>query len=423
MQKGIKTRLIIYEILKELKNTPLSYDNLLSKKLKTLNISQPDKNMIHNVVLNSMRYHLHVLEMLKLFVKKRIIEKQFVLLLGAITQIIYLNFKEYAVVNSTVEIAKKKSISIFPGFVNAILKKVILNKTKLQKTQIKFNQLPGWFFSRTNNWKINKKNLFLENIIKTPELHIVFKNNHLMQKFNINYHTTSTKSLTIKNSTLIKKLPNYERGDWWIQDFATMLPIYLIEQIKDKTVLDMCGAPGGKSFQIISSHGKTTIIDISHKRSQILKTNLKRLNYKNTIKIIDALKINIKTKYDYVLIDAPCSAVGTVRRNPEIFYRNHEPNFSDITKLQRKLLEKSTNLIKKNGTIIYMVCSFLEEETTQQIDFFLKRNKNFKLDNFFSNDSNINKLIDKNGYINTIPLKTNNTYHDGFFAAKLKYYV
>ena len=107
MQKGIKTRLIIYEILKELKNTSLSYDNLLSKKLKTLKISQPDKNMIHNVVLSSMRYHLHVLEMLKLFVKKRITEKQFILLLGAITQIIYLNFKEYAVVHSTVEIAKK----------------------------------------------------------------------------------------------------------------------------------------------------------------------------------------------------------------------------------------------------------------------------------------------------------------------------
>jgi len=423
MKKGIKTRLIIYEILTELKNTSLSYDNLLSKKLKTLNISQPDKNMIHNVVLSSMRYRLHVLEMLKLFVKKKITEKQFILLLGAITQIIYLNFKEYAVVHSTVEIAKKKSISIFPGFVNAILKKIILNKIKLQKIQIKFNQLPDWFCSRTNNWDINKKKLFLENIIKTPELHIVFKNNYLMQKFNIKHHITSARSLAIKNSTLIKKLPNYEKGDWWVQDFATMLPIYLIDQIKDKMVLDMCGAPGGKSFQMISSSGKTTIIDISHKRSQILKTNLKRLNYKNTIKIIDALKIDTKTEYDYVLVDAPCSAVGTIRRNPEIFYRNNEPNFSDITKLQRKLLEKSTKLIKKNGIVIYMVCSFLEEETTKQIDFFLKRNKNFKLENFFSNDGDIKKLIDKNGFINTTPLKTNNTYHDGFFAAKLKYYV
>ena len=70
-----------------------------------------------------------------------------------------------------------------------------------------------------------------------------------------------------------------------------------------------------------------------------------------------------------------------------------------------------------------MVCSFLEEETTKQIDFFLKRNKNFKLERFFSNDRNIKKLIDKNGCINTMPLKTNNIYHDGFFAAKLKYYV
>ena len=423
MQKGIKTRLIIYEILKELKNTSLSYDNLLSNKLKTLNISQPDKNMIHSVVLNSMRYHLHVFQMLKLFVKKGITKKQFILLLGAITQIVYLDFKEYAVVNSTVEIAKKKSISIFPGFINAILKKIVLNKNKLKKTKIKFNHLPDWFYVRNNNWDINKKKLFLENIIKTPELHIVFKNTHLMKEFNIEKHITSTRSLAIKNSTLIEKLPNYERGDWWVQDFATMLPIYLINKIKDKTVLDMCSAPGGKSFQTISFNGKTTIIDISHKRSQILKTNLKRLNYKNTIKIIDVLKIDTKTKYDYVLIDAPCSAVGTIRRNPEIFYRDNEPNFLNITKLQQKLIEKSTKLIKKDGIIVYMVCSFLKEETTKQIGLFLKRNKNFKLESFFSNDTNIKKLIDKNGCINTTPLKTNNIYHDGFFAAKLKYYV
>lgn len=423
MQKGVYTRFIIYEILKELKNTSISYDDSLSDKLKNINLSQRDKNMIHNVVLNSMRFQLHVHKILKLFIKKNITEKQFILLLGAITQIIYLDFKEYAVVNSTVEIAKKKSISIFPGFINAILKKIILNKKKLKKTEISFNELPKWFCSRTINWNTVKKNLFLKNIIKTPELHIVFKNNHLMKKFNSEDHITTSKSLAVKNSNLIKNLANYKKGNWWVQDFATMLPIHLINSIKDKTVLDMCGAPGGKSFQTISSNAKTTIIDISHKRSEVLKINLKRLNYKNNIIIIDALKINTKIKYDYVLIDAPCSAVGTIRRNPEIFYRDSEPNFPDIIKLQSKLLEKSSKLIKKNGIIIYMVCSFLEEETSKQISLFLNKNKNFKLENFFSDDKNIKKLIDKKGYINTTPLKTNSTYHDGFFAAKLKSYV
>ena len=422
MQKGIKTRLIIYEILKELRNTPISYEELLSKKIKGLDISQSDKNMIHSVVLNSMRFHLHIEEILKLFVKKNITENQFALLLGAITQIVYLNFKEYAVVNSTVEIAKQKSVSIFPGFINAVLKKIIINKKILLKTKVNFNQLPKWFVKKTNSWDVFKKKLFLENIVEIPELHIVFKNNELLRNFVFKNHVTSEKSVTIKESTLVKNLPNYEKGDWWVQDYATMLPLYLIGKLKDKTILDMCAAPGGKSFQVISSEGNVDLIDISPKRSEILKTNLKRLKYDKKVLVTNVLNIDNKKKYDYVLIDAPCSAVGTIRRNPEIFYRKTIPNFPSIIKLQTELLKKSLKLLKRNGTIIYMVCSFLEEETLKQINLFLQENKNFKLDTFTSDDKNIKKIIDKKGNINTIPLKTNNTYHDGFYAAKLKNY-
>ena len=422
MKKGIKTRLIIYEILKELKNTSFSYEDLLSKKIKGLNISQSDKNMIHNVVLTSMRFHLHIENILKLFVKKNITEKQFILLLGAVTQIIYLNFKEYAVVNSTVEIAKLKSVSIFPGFINAVLKKIIINKDKLVRTKVNFNQLPKWFTIRTNNWDIIKKETFLQNIVEIPELHIVFKNKEFLKDFNFTHHVTSDKSATIKESSLVKNLPNYDNGDWWVQDYATMLPIYLIGKLKNQVILDMCAAPGGKSFQTIASGGNTELVDISLKRSKILKTNLERLKYNNKVLVMNVLDINTKIKYDYILVDAPCSAVGTIRRNPEIFYRKGTPNFSNIIELQASLLKTSSKLLKKNGTIIYMVCSFLQEETTKQVDFFLNENKNFKIESFFSNEDHIKKMIDKEGNINTTPLKTNGTYHDGFFAAKLKCY-
>ena len=420
MQKGIKTRLIIYEILKELKITSFSYDDILAKKIKNHDLSQKDKNMIHSIVLNSMRFHMHIYKIIKLFAKKNITEKQFLLLLGAITQIIYLDFKEYAVVNSTVEVAKDKSISIYPGFINAILKKIIVNKDSLKKTLITFSDLPKWLYPQIDNWNLNKKKLFIETITKVPDLHIVFKNNQLLKEFNIESINTSTKSLAVKNSKLIRDLPNYEKGDWWVQDFVSMLPVYLTKNIKNKKVLDMCAAPGGKSFQTLSLNAQTTIVDISLKRSKILEINLNRLKYEKDVKVINALKIDTTIQYDYVLIDAPCSSVGTVRRNPEILYRKKEPNFIDLIDIQSKLLEKAKSLINKNGIIIYMVCSFLNAETNSQINLFLKNNKNFKIDCFNSNDSNIKNLLDKDGCINCIPSKTKGVLHDGFFAARLK---
>lgn len=395
MQKGIKTRLIIYEILKELKKSSSSYDDILSKKLKINSLSQIDKNMIHNIVLNSMRFHLHVYKIIKIYAIKTVSEKQFILLLGAVTQILYLDFKEYAVVNCTVEVAKDKSVSIYPGFINAILKKVIKNKNALKKTSIEFKALPKWFYTEVDNWDKNKKNNFIESITKKPSLHIVFKNHELVKNFSENFTFTSPKSITLKESNLIKNLPNYERGDWWVQDFASMLPVYLTDKIRDKKVLDMCAAPGGKSFQAISLNANTTMVDVSIKRSKILEINLNRLRYKENIKILDALDLDTKVKYNYVLIDAPCSSVGTVRRNPEIFYRNNQPSLIDLIELQRKLLEKSKHLIKEDGTIIYMVCSFLKKETVSQIDFFLKNNTNFKIDSFTSNDKDIKKCLTK----------------------------
>ena len=418
MQKGVKTRLIAHKILFNLKNKNVNFDKILNENFLKYNLSIRDKKMVHSIVLTSMRYSIHISKIIPIYIKKKPKPQHFILFLSSITQIVYLNFKEYAVVNSTVELAKNKKINMYPGFVNAVLKQVIKDKSKLQKTQIQFIELPSWFTKELKIFSEKEKINFINSITERPNLHLIFKNKITKNFDNFDSIKTSEKSLVIFENLPIEKLPGYSNGEWWVQDYSTMLPIHLIKDLKNKNVIDMCSAPGGKSFQVISSGGILDMIEINPKRANLLQANLTRLKFKNKITIKNVLKISNFKKYDYVIIDSPCSSVGTIRRNPEIFFRKYAPDLKDLLVKQEKLLNKAKEILKKNGIILYMVCSFLPIETTTMIKNFLKNNKNFSIDKFIFNSENTN-LIDKKGCINIVPKKFKKFNIDGFFAVKL----
>ena len=418
MQKGLQTRLSVYLILKSLINNKSTYDKLFKSEIEKNKYSARDINFIQSVVLSSLRHNMQVKKIIDKFANKKINEDTYILLLSAITQLVFLNFKNYAVVNSSVELSKTYS-----GFVNGILKNIIKEKEDLKKTKIELNDLPKWFINKITKKNFNKISYIINSINEKPDLHLVFKNEILLKNFlkerNNEDIKTSEISLKITDHSNIEKLPRYHKGEWWVQDFSSMLPIFLSKELINKKVIDLCAAPGGKTFQSIVRNNKLTIIEKNRIRAKTLNSNLKRLNFSNSINIMDALDTNEKEKYDVILIDAPCSAVGTIRKNPEIFFRKNEEDINKYIQIQKNLLNKSVKLSNKNSLIIYMVCSFLEEETTAQIDNFLKLNNNFCIEKFKT--SAYKKLIDNYGYINSFPTTINNQVKiDGFFAAKIK---
>ncbi len=425
MQKGIQTRLSVYLILKSLFNNKSTYDKLLKKEIEKNKYSSRDINFIQSVVLSSLRHNIQVKKIIDKFANKKINEDTYILLLSAITQLVFLNFKNYAVVNSSVELSKKNKIKTYSGFINGILKNIIKKKEDLKKIKITLNDLPKWFVNKISKKKIDHISAIIDSIIEKPDLHLVFKDKFCLKTFlkkrNDEDIKTSEISLKITDHSNIEKLPGYNNGEWWVQDFSSMLPIFLSKELRNKTIIDLCAAPGGKTFQSIANNNKLTIIEKNEERGKILNINLRRLNFSNTINIMDALTLNEKKKYDVILIDAPCSAVGTLRKNPEIFFRKNRQDLNKYILIQKKLLNKSVKLSRKNSLIIYMVCSFLEEETTKQIDNFLKFNKNFDIEKFKTSD--YKKLVDSFGYINIFPTTINNKVKiDGFFAAKIKRY-
>ena len=419
MQKGIISRLIIDEILISLKNEFITFDYIFEKKIKNKNISLSDKKLIQNVVFCCMRNFLGINKIINLYVKKiNYNSNNYFLILSSIAQIIFLNFKDYAVVNSTVEIAKKKN-GANPKFINGLLRNIIKNKNKI-KIQSNFQDLPKWFVKKNKNWDKKQKINFVKTIKEKPSLHIIFKFSCDIKKLELNGKKTSENSMAINYTGTIDNIPGYEKGLWWIQDFSAMLPLYLLKDMKNKLVIDMCSAPGGKTFQALNYGAKLQAFEINNDRANLMKKNLQRLNFKKNITVKNILKIKDKKKYDIVLLDAPCTSVGTIRRNPEIFYRKTIPNFKKIISIQNNLLAKAKLIVKKNGIIIYMVCSFLKEEGEDQINIFLKKNNNYKLNHFKTKNKFYNRFINKNGSIYILPQKVDDQFFiDGFFAAKI----
>ena len=419
MIKGLKIRFEIHNILFSIYkfNKTLNYSSIKRQINKQ---KKEDMSFLYNVTLNSMRLHMHCLKIIDKFIKKKLRDQEKILLISGITQIVFLNFKEYAVINCSVEIAKK--LKLYPGLINSALKKIAKNKNTLKKIKINFSDLPLWFQKKTYYLSDYEKKNFLENFHKEPNIHIVFKDEEKLKEFESKLLKTSKISGFLIDEKNFQNLNSFINGDWWVQDFSSFLPIYNFEGInKNKVFLDACAAPGGKSFQILSKKSNVTLNDKNKNRIQTLKSNLKRLKLSAKILNKDFIQFDNNKKYDVIIIDAPCSAIGTIRRNPEIFFKNKGPDFNQLLSLQENMLEKASCLLNMNGFIIYMTCSFLKIETFDQIEKFLKLNNNFLSLDFKlkENKSNYSKLI-QNNFMITMPNIIFNYNIDGYFAAFLK---
>ena len=416
--KGIKSRLIIHEILYAIKYKNKSFENLFEEKKNKNHINTADSKLINDVVLSSMRLFLFVNKIINIYVKKKPKKHQYILLLSSITQLVFLNYKNYAVINCSVEIAKNKKINGVPNFINGVLKKIDSNKSKLKKIS-----LDKKIFSHLSNFNLIKKiNLntkieIFNSISEKPDIHLVFKKN-INNKISKKLKKTSEISGIIERNNKLSLLAELKRGDCWVQDFSAMLPLHLIKNLKNLKALDMCSAPGGKTFQLIQKGANVNSIEVNKLRLNLLKLNLNRLNYFAKIISTDVLKIKNENKYNIVVLDAPCTSVGTARRNPDIFFKEKKIDLQSKLILQKKLLEKADKLLLNNGVLIYMVCSFLYEETNMQINNFLKHNKNYEIEKF-DGLGKYSSLIDINGFIKILPQKFKNINIDGFFAAKL----
>ena len=180
-----------------------------------------------------------------------------------------------------------------------------------------------------------------------------------------------TGSLRLPVRAQVSALAGYAEGAWWVQDAAAAVPVRLFGALAGRTALDLCAAPGGKTLQLAAEGAAVTALDASEARLRRLRENLGRTGLAAEIVAADALAWEPGRRFDAVLVDAPCSATGTIRRHPDLPYLRSGREFGPLVTLQASLLRRAWDWVAPGGRLVYCVCSLLPVEGEEQVARFL----------------------------------------------------
>lgn len=195
----------------------------------------------------------------------------------------------------------------------------------------------------------------------------------------LNAAVLPTGSLRIEGSVQVSALPGFAQGEWWVQDAAAAVPVQMLAPKKSEKVLDLCAAPGGKTMQLAATGARVTALDISSARIERVAENLKRTGLDARTVTADAFDFT-ETGWDAILLDAPCSATGTIRRHPDLPYANDGSAISALIDLQARMIDHAIGLLKPGGRLLYCTCSLIPDEGEVQVEEALSRHPGLTID-------------------------------------------
>jgi 16S rRNA (cytosine967-C5)-methyltransferase len=284
----------------------------------------------------------------------------------------------YAAVDTSVRMVEEKNLPRLKGFVNAIMRRLDREGAELVAAQdeVMLN-IPAWLRELwIRDYGIDEAEALAHAVLQEAPLDITIKDPGLIKYWaeQLEAQILPTGSLRRAAGGMVTDLPGYREGQWWVQDLSASLPVKLLGNVAGKNVIDMCAAPGGKTAQLAARGAHVTALDRSAGRLRRLSENMERLKLAENVQVVAADATEWKSPFpvDFILLDAPCSATGTIRRHPDVMSLKRPQDIDALAGLQARLLEHATSMLDHHGVLIYCTCSLQKDEGERRIEEFLR---------------------------------------------------
>ena len=421
----LASRRVIYDVLAAVEGGK-QLDKALASNQDLPKLDDRDRRFVRLLATTSLRHRGQLEKVLAPLVARRPFGAQnnanLILLMGA-AQLLLLKTGAHAAVDSTVELMRQTGFDRLCGLANAVMRRLTREGEALLKTTSAMDNLPGWLQQSWRHYWGEAATTAIADLAMLPPLL------DISVKDNATAWATKLDGLHIDGNSLRRKfdgepslLDGFEDGAWWVQDAAAALPARQLDLAAGQTVIDLCAAPGGKTAQLIAAGGNVTAVDNNQKRLDRLRRNLKRLKLSADLILCDGKDYNPVTQVDAVLVDAPCSATGTIRRRPDILSKREAPDISLLQQIQWQLTTHALGWLRIGGQMVYATCSLQPEEGEDVVSAILDAaNGKYAINRINANEAGIfARSITDNGCLRILPhdyLDIGGV--DGFYIARL----
>jgi len=352
-----------------------------------------------------------------------------ILLIGA-AQILWLEVPDHAAVDLSVRLAQAdRRAARYAGLVNAVLRRVTQSRATGVPASAAIDT-PAWLMARwTKTYGRDTARAIAAANGHEPALDLTVKQDAAEWAEHVHGRVLPTGTVRTLAHGAISLLPGFAEGAWWVQDAAAALPARLLGDIRDRNVADLCAAPGGKTAQLALAGARVTAVDRSPARLARLNDNLGRLSLAADVVAADVLEWQPgsanRGPFDAVLLDAPCSSTGTIRRHPDVPWLKSDADIGVLVSLQQRLLDRAVDLLKPGGVLVYCVCSLEPEEAENQIEALIARDTRVSRKPIAAADVfGQAGFVSAKGELRTLPPQLPDPDQrwaglDGFFAARL----
>ncbi len=341
-----------------------------------------------------------------------------------VCQILFLRTPAHAAVDTTVRLARERGLDAYTALVNAVLRRVDREGPVLLAAQdaARLNT-PDWLW---DSWCRAYGEAVCRQVTKAhlaePPLDLSVKSEPEQWAARLGGCVLPTGTVRLAGHGAVTALPGFAAGAWWVQDAAAALPVRLLGAVDGRAVIDLCAAPGGKTAQLVVAGARVTAVERDALRLSRLADNLKRLALSAQLVAADVESWRPAAGADAVLLDAPCTATGTIRRHPDILWARRSGDVGRLVPMQDRLLRAAAEMVAPGGVLAYAVCSLQPEEGPERIAAFLASGVPYRREPIGVDEvGGLSSLIDAAGDLRSLPshLAAEGGI-DGFYACRLR---